>query len=133
MTPSEIIRQLPAFRNLSPGQLERVAGLTTHKLLPRQRVLFRQGDVSTGFYAVARGAISLGREQADGTEHVLRIVSCGIAMDCTKHALAAELGMQPETLSRHLTRLSAEGILIVKGRKVIVPVIATLRRIVGGD
>ena len=225
MTSPEILSQLPAFRHLSPGQLEHVAGLTTRKLLPRHRVLFRQGDVSAGFYAVAGGAISLCREQADGTEHVLRIfragetfaeaslipegrypataraesdsevilisragfialleqdagmamqmvislsvrihqltglleqrvrksprdrllawvlsrcptngvVSCEIAMDCTKYALAAELGMQPETLSRQFARLSAEEVvLIAKGRKVIVPSIATIRRMVGG-
>jgi len=224
MTSPEILSQLPAFRHLSPGQLEHVAGLTTRKLLPRHRVLFRQGDVSAGFYAVAGGAISLCREQADGTEHILRIfragetfaeaslipegrypataraesdsevilisragfialleqdtglamrmiislsmrihqltglleervrksprerllawvlsrcpangvVSCEIAMDCAKSALAAELGMRPETLSRQFARLSDEGLLIASGRKVIVPGISAIREVIEG-
>lgn len=222
MTQLEIIRELPVFRHLSAGQLESIAGLTTRKLLHRHRVLFRQGDVSVGFYAVVQGAISLCREQADGAQHVLRIfragesfaeasllpegrypasaraecdsevllvsrvgfltlleqdaglamrmiislsmrihqltglleervrrsprerllawvlsrcpangvVSCEISMDCTKHALAAELGMRPETLSRQFARLSAGGLLRVRSRKVIVPCIATIRKTV---
>lgn len=222
MPDLEILRQFPVFRNLSAEQLARVAGLTTRKSIRRRRVIFRQGDVSAGFYAVVRGAISLCREQADGAQHVLRIfragetfaeaslmpegrypataraecdsevllvsragfmalleqdaglamrmvislsmrihqltglfeervrrsprerllawvlsrcpangvVSCEIAMDCTKNALAAELGMRPETLSRQFARLSAEGVLMALSRKVNVPSIATIRQMV---
>lgn len=222
MTHLEIIRQQSVFRHLSAEQLARIVALCSRKLLRRRRVLFRQGDASAGFYVVVRGAISLCREQVDGTEHILRIfragetfaeasllpegrypataraecdsevllvsragfmallekdaglamrmvislsmrihqltglleervrrsprerllawvlsrcpangvVSCEIAMDCTKNALAAELGMRPETLSRQFARLSVEGVLMAKSRKVIVPGIAIIRKMV---
>lgn len=44
-----------------------------------------------------------------------------IRMDTTKALLAEELGTRPETLSRLLARLQSQGVVMVKGRCLLVP------------
>jgi CRP-like cAMP-binding protein len=58
-------------------------------------------------------------------------VSYTISLTTTKAALAAELGMRQETLSRHLASLRESGDLTVNGRKIVVLNSERLRELLG--
>ncbi|MCB1129519.1 MAG: Crp/Fnr family transcriptional regulator [Verrucomicrobiae bacterium] len=47
--------------------------------------------------------------------------SSEIRMDITKALLAEELGTRPETLSRLLARLQSQGVVVVKGPRLLIP------------
>jgi CRP-like cAMP-binding protein len=53
------VAHLPLFEGLKAGELARLAAGTTRRRLRSGEALFRQGDPSTGFYAVVHGRIAL--------------------------------------------------------------------------
>jgi CRP-like cAMP-binding protein len=53
------LARLPLFEGLMPEQLERLARATGRRSLVRGAVLFREGEPSTGLYAVVYGSIKL--------------------------------------------------------------------------
>ncbi|HEX6528621.1 MAG TPA: cyclic nucleotide-binding domain-containing protein [Burkholderiales bacterium] len=51
--------QLPLFAGLSAEVLTRLAAATTRRELRRGEILFREGDVPSGFYIVVHGRVAL--------------------------------------------------------------------------
>lgn len=58
------------------------------------------------------------------------VISCSISPGLSMASLAAELGMRPETFSRHLTQLTSEGFISRAGRRIDVLDVAKLRSVV---
>ena len=68
--------KLPLFEGLGDEALARLAAATTRRELRRGEILFREGEPSTGLYALVYGAIKLATG-AGGAQHVIDIVGPG--------------------------------------------------------
>lgn len=73
----QLLARLPLFAGLGAAELERLAAATTRRELKRGEFLFRQGEPSTGFYAVVHGRIALSSRPPHGRERVNDIVGAG--------------------------------------------------------
>lgn len=75
--PEAFLARLPPFQGLSPEDLGRLAAATTRRELRRGDVVFREGDMPTGFYVVVHGRVALTTQAAGGRERVSEIVGAG--------------------------------------------------------
>jgi CRP/FNR family transcriptional regulator, cyclic AMP receptor protein len=72
-----VLRQVSLFEGLSAGALSAVAERTVTRQLPREAVLFREGQPCPGLYIVAAGRVVVYQASPDGREHVLESVRPG--------------------------------------------------------
>jgi len=75
--PEQFLARLPLFVGLVAAELARIAAATTRRELKRGEFLFRQGEPSTGCYAVVHGRIALTSRPPHGRERVNDIVGAG--------------------------------------------------------
>lgn len=71
------LARLPLFAGLGEAERARLAAATTRRPLKRGEFLFRQGEPSTGLYAVVHGRIALSSRSTRGRERVHDIVGAG--------------------------------------------------------
>jgi CRP-like cAMP-binding protein len=82
-------------------------------------VAYMLGAVGAGSYDLGAGAATTAGEDVPGR-------STSIELPALKQVLASRLGMTPETFSRAMRTLSAEGLISVDGSVVEIPDIAAL-------
>lgn len=75
--PEQFLARLPLFAGLGAAELARLAAATTRRELKRGEFVFRQGEPSTGFYAVVHGRVALSSRSTQGRERVHDIVGAG--------------------------------------------------------
>lgn len=71
------LSNLPLFRELDRDEISRIAAATLQIDAPRGTVLFRRGDVCTGFHIVIYGQIKLALHAEQGHEKVMEILGEG--------------------------------------------------------
>jgi CRP/FNR family transcriptional regulator, dissimilatory nitrate respiration regulator len=71
------LRSCQLFAGLAPADLNAVADITAVKPLDKGAYLFREGEMSRGFYVVQKGAINVHRVNAAGREQVIHIFRAG--------------------------------------------------------
>jgi CRP-like cAMP-binding protein len=84
------LRGCQLFAGLPPADLEQVAAVTALKSLEKNEYLFREGEVSRGFYVVQRGAVNVHRVNAAGKEQIIHVFRPGESF--AEAALATEKG-----------------------------------------
>lgn len=72
-----LLRSCQLFTGLSTTDLEGIADLATTRLLRRGEYLFHEGDPSSGFYIVQKGAVNVHRVNASGKEQVIHVFRPG--------------------------------------------------------
>lgn len=75
--PEAFLARLPLFEGLGPEALGRLAAATTRRELRRGELLFREGEPSTGLYALVYGGIKLCTRSPGGPERVIDMVGPG--------------------------------------------------------
>jgi CRP-like cAMP-binding protein len=70
---------LPLFKELAPGEVDRLAAGTTELHVPRGQVLFNKGDPCVGFHLVVYGQVKLAFTSPQGSEKVVEIVGPGFS------------------------------------------------------
>ena len=73
----EFLRNLPLFRDLSAGEVDRIAASTSQVRMSAGSILFRKGDSCTGFHVVVYGQVKLAFGASDGSEKVVEILGPG--------------------------------------------------------
>ena len=73
----EFLRNLPLFRDLSAGEVDRIAASTSQVRMPTGSILFRKGDSCAGFHVVVYGQVKLAFGASDGSEKVVEILGPG--------------------------------------------------------
>jgi len=68
---AELLARVPAFEELSPGDLERVAAVAVPRAFERNQVVFREGDDSDTCYVVRTGHARAISEHSDGRQLTL--------------------------------------------------------------
>ena len=91
---SETLRKTPMFSNLPPGDLDRLAGISSVRHFARRAPVFREGDRADGFFVVLSGSVKLFKLSEDGKEQVLHILEAGQSF---AEATIFEGGVYPAT------------------------------------
>ena len=84
------LRSCQLFAGLPATELDQIVELSSLKLLAKGGYLFRQGDMSHGFYIVQKGAINVHRVSATGHEQIIHVFRAGESF--AEGTLATELG-----------------------------------------
>jgi len=71
------LANLPLFKELSAGEIERLAQGTRESQVARGQILFQRGDPCEGFHVIVYGQIKLAFNSADGMEKVVEIMGPG--------------------------------------------------------
>ena len=71
------LANLPLFRELSAGEIERLAQGTREWQVARGQILFQRGDPCEGFHVIVYGQVKLAFNSADGMEKVVEIMGPG--------------------------------------------------------
>ena len=126
------LAHLPLFEGLRREELARLAAGATPRRLRRGETLFREGEPSTGFFAVVHGRIAITARSARGVERVTEIIGAGrsfgeailfldkpyivgakalvdsLVLHLAKQTLLAELERNPGFARRIIAALSAK-------------------------
>ncbi len=71
------LRSCQLFTGLSQEDFQSIANFVAMKSLAKDEYLFREGDLSRGFYIVQKGAINVHRVSASGKEQVIHVFRAG--------------------------------------------------------
>lgn len=77
MDPIAVLQQTSLLKGLNEEALRAVAGRTVIKRLPRNAILFREGELCRGLFVVTRGRVVAYQASPDGREQVLDTVGPG--------------------------------------------------------
>src|SRR5215831_3040930 len=112
------LRNCQLFAGLAPADLSAVAGITVVKSLDKGDYLFREGDVSQGFYIVQKGAINVHRVNTIGREQVIHIFRVNESL--AEAALATTSGYPADARaveSSQVLQVQKAGFLSLLGRQ----------------
>ena len=70
----ETLRKIPLFSELSIEQLREVTAISSLKKIPKNEILFLEGDIYKGFYILLKGGIKIYKTSLDGKESVVHII-----------------------------------------------------------
>lgn len=71
------LRACGMFADVHPADLEKIAAFAQPRHARKDDYLFREGEPARGFYIVRKGAVSIHRCGADGTEKVIHVFRQG--------------------------------------------------------
>jgi CRP-like cAMP-binding protein len=73
----EFLKNVPLFRELTDAELDRIAAGTAQVRAPAGTILFRRGELCSGFHVIVYGQVKLAFGAADGAEKVVEILGPG--------------------------------------------------------
>ena len=77
LEPSNCIKAVPIFKNLSVDELDKIIMISKHKRLEKGDFIYQSGDVLNSLYVIHQGKVKVTRYSDDGKEQVIRILSHG--------------------------------------------------------
>jgi CRP/FNR family transcriptional regulator len=72
---ADVLRQIPLFASLTPGEVEALAERTLEKRFEPGQVLFREGDPCFGIFLLGRGQVKIFKTSPSGREIMLAVES----------------------------------------------------------
>jgi CRP/FNR family transcriptional regulator, nitrogen oxide reductase regulator len=82
LTPPSEMSETTLFQGLDPVAMNNVLGCSVETSLRAGETLFHQGDDADRLYLVVSGVVKLSQVAANGTQHVLRLMSAGDVIGC---------------------------------------------------
>jgi CRP-like cAMP-binding protein len=73
----EILGGVPFFRELTPGELDRIIGLGRLVSYPKNAVLFKEGDPGEALYIVVDGSVRIGKVVPGAKEEAMAFMERG--------------------------------------------------------
>jgi CRP/FNR family transcriptional regulator, dissimilatory nitrate respiration regulator len=98
----EFLKNVPLFRELTDAELDRIAAGTAQVRAPAGTILFRRGELCSGFHVIVYGQIKLAFGAADGAEKVVEILGPGSSFGEAVMFLEKPYVVFAETLSDSL-------------------------------
>ncbi len=112
------LRSCQLFAGLPQADLENIAEITVLKALDKGQYLFRERDLSQGFYIVQQGAVNVHRVNAAGKEQVIHVFRAGESL--AEATLATETGYPADARAVESSQIllvrKAEFIALLKRR-----------------
>lgn len=59
MKEKDVLSQVYLFRELTPGEMERLLSISKEKKVKKNEVVFREGDIGDAFYLIVTGSIRI--------------------------------------------------------------------------
>jgi len=72
-----LLKDFALFATMNADDLENILSSTTSRLLGRNEVVFKQGDVAKSFYILLHGRLKVSQVTADGQQIIVRIINPG--------------------------------------------------------
>lgn len=82
LTPPSEMSETTLFQGLDAVAMNNVLGCAVETSLRAGETLFHQGDDADRLYLVVSGVVKLSQVAANGTQHVLRLMSAGDVIGC---------------------------------------------------
>lgn len=73
----DILSITPIFKGLSEEDLQKIASIAVETSLPKNRMVFFEGDEGNGFYTVCTGRVKIFKNSVEGKEQILHIFESG--------------------------------------------------------
>jgi CRP/FNR family cyclic AMP-dependent transcriptional regulator len=73
----DILRSLPFFQELTPGELERVVALGRVVPYPKEMILFREGDKGEALYVVLDGSVRVSKAVPGSRDEAMAFMERG--------------------------------------------------------
>jgi CRP/FNR family transcriptional regulator, cyclic AMP receptor protein len=73
----ELLREVDLFREIDPGDLDRLVTFAQERQLQRGDVLFREGDEANMLFVVVRGRVAIANKSIDGRESMVALMERG--------------------------------------------------------
>ncbi len=73
----DFLKNLPLFRGLSADEVARIAAATSQMRAAAGTILFRKGEICSGFHVIVYGQVKLAFGASDGSEKVVEILGPG--------------------------------------------------------
>ena len=73
----DFLKNLPLFRGLSADEVGRIAAATSQMRAAAGTILFRKGEICSGFHVIVYGQVKLAFGASDGSEKVVEILGPG--------------------------------------------------------
>ena len=96
------LENLPLFKDLNNGTLDRIARGATESRLAQGTVIFHQGDLPGGLYLVIEGMVKLTLQTVRGDEKVLELVGRGEAFGAVALLLGERYALTAEAITESL-------------------------------
>ena len=77
LEPSNCIKTVPIFKNLSSEEFDKIIMISKHKKLDKGDFIYQSGDKINSLYVIHQGKVKVTRYSDDGKEQVIRILSHG--------------------------------------------------------
>jgi CRP/FNR family cyclic AMP-dependent transcriptional regulator len=73
----DVLSQVYLFRELAPGEMERILSISKEKKVKKNEVVFREGDIGDAFYLIVTGSIRISTLVPGVGEEALTILKEG--------------------------------------------------------
>ena len=128
--PTFLLRSSRMFTELSTRELEEVKALTSVRTLRKGEILFRQDQLSHGFFVVVSGVVKIFRIAPDGREQIMHFVDAGDSF--AEAAVFADTYPANAEAAEHavLLRVEKEGLkrLLIRNPQLSLKIIGALEK-----
>lgn len=73
----DVLSQVYLFRELTPGEMERVLTISREKKVKKNEIIFREGDIGDAFYLIVTGSVRISTMVPGVGEEALTILKEG--------------------------------------------------------
>lgn len=73
----DVLSQVYLFRELTPGEMERVLTISKEKKVKKNEIIFREGDIGDAFYLIVTGSVRISTMVPGVGEEALTILKEG--------------------------------------------------------
>ena len=73
----QVLREIDLFKNLDPVQLAHLASIVHEQEVPKNQVIFKEGDAASHFYVIYRGRVRISKQVPGIGEEALAILNQG--------------------------------------------------------
>ena len=74
---ADFVADIPLFSGLPRENIEELSSIVVDKNIPRNHLIFSEGDVADGFYVVIAGRVKIFKLSLDGKEQIIHIFGPG--------------------------------------------------------
>ncbi|UCG29362.1 MAG: cyclic nucleotide-binding domain-containing protein [candidate division WOR-3 bacterium] len=77
MKEKDVLSQVYLFRELTPGEMERLLSISKEKKVKKNEIVFREGDIGDAFYLIVTGSVRISTLVPGVGEEALTILKEG--------------------------------------------------------